>query len=69
MEDQKEKSEKPSHLQAHQNKYLGTNLPKETKDLFSENCKTLTKETKDNTNRKTHHALGLEESILSKYSL
>ena len=32
-------------------KYLGVNLPKETKDLFSENYKTLMKETKDDTNR------------------
>ena len=30
-------------------KYLGINLPKETKDLYSE--KTLTKEIKENTNR------------------
>ena len=32
-------------------KYLGENLPKETKDLFSEKCKTLMKEIKDDTNR------------------
>ena len=32
-------------------KYLGTNLPKETKDLCIENCKTLMKEIKDDTNR------------------
>ena len=32
-------------------KYLGTNLSKETKDLYSENCKTLMKEIKDGTNR------------------
>ena len=32
-------------------KYLGVNLPKETKDLCSENYKTLMKEIKDNTNR------------------
>jgi len=32
-------------------KYLGMNLPKETKDLYSENCKTLTKEIEDDTNR------------------
>ena len=25
-------------------KYLGINLPKETKELYSENCKTLTKD-------------------------
>ena len=32
-------------------KYLGMNLPKETKDLYSENCKTLMKEIEDDTNR------------------
>ena len=32
-------------------KYLGINLPKETKDLYAENYKTLMKEIKDCTNR------------------
>jgi len=32
-------------------KYLGANLPKETKDLHSENYKTLMKEVKEDTNR------------------
>ena len=32
-------------------KYLGINLPKETKDLYIENYKTLVKEIKENTNR------------------
>ena len=32
-------------------KYFGINLPKETKDLYIENYKTLMKEIKDNTNR------------------
>ena len=32
-------------------KYLGINLPKVAKDLYSENCKTLMKENKDDTNR------------------
>ena len=32
-------------------KYLGINFPKETKDLYVENYKTLMKETKDDTNR------------------
>ena len=31
-------------------KYLGINLPKETKDLYTENFKTLMKEIKDDTN-------------------
>ena len=32
-------------------KYLGINLPKETKDLYAENYKTLMKEIKDDTHR------------------
>ena len=32
-------------------KYLGINLPKETKDLYAENYKTLMKEIKEDTNR------------------
>ena len=32
-------------------KYLGINLSKETKDLYSKNCKTLMKEIEDDTNR------------------
>ena len=32
-------------------KYLGINLPKKTKELYSENYKTLMKEIKDNINR------------------
>ena len=32
-------------------KYLGINLPKETKDPYGKNCKTLMKEIKSNTNR------------------
>ena len=49
-------------------KYLGINLPKETKDLYAENYKTLMKEIKDDTNRwiDIYHVLGLEEAILRK---
>ena len=50
MKDQKEKLGKESHLPSHP-KYLGVNLPKETKDLYSEYYKTLMKEIKDDTNR------------------
>ena len=32
-------------------KHLGINLPKETKELYTENCKKLMKEIKDDTNR------------------
>ena len=35
-------------------KYLGINLPKETKDLYAENYKILMKEMKDDTNRWRH---------------
>ena len=34
-------------------KYLGINLPKETKELYTESCKTLVKEIKGNINRWT----------------
>ena len=48
-------------------KDLGINLPKETKDLYSEKYKMLMKEIKGDTDRRKYlHALGLEESILSK---
>ena len=44
-------------------KYLGINLPKETKDLYIENCKTVVKEIKDDTNEEIYCVHGLEESI------
>ena len=45
-------------------KYLGINLPKETKDLYIESYKTLMKEIRDDTNRwKIYHVHELEESI------
>ena len=44
-------------------KYLGINLPKETKDLYIENYKTLMKEIKDDTDREIYHVHGSEESI------
>ena len=43
-------------------KYLGINLPKETKDLYVENYKTLMKEIKDGRNREMYHVHGSEES-------
>ena len=48
-------------------KYLGINLPRETKDWYTENYKTLMKEIKGDTNRWKdiyYHVFGLEESIL-----
>ena len=46
-------------------KYLGINVPKETKDLYAENYKTLLKEIKDYTNNwREYHVHGLDESTL-----
>jgi len=45
-------------------KYLGINLPKETKDLYIKNYKTLMKEIKgDKIDGEIYHVHGLEESI------
>ena len=52
-----EKSEKeikeliPFTIATKRIKYLRTNLPNKTKELYTENYKTLVKETKDNINR------------------
>ena len=54
MKNQTEKLRNQSHSQFQQkelNKYLGINLPKEIKELCTENYKTLMKEIKDNINR------------------
>ena len=53
MKDQKEKLKNQSHspLKQKKIKYLGINLPKETKELYTENYKTLMKEIKDDMNR------------------
>ena len=52
MKNQKYKWRKQSHLplQWKRINYLGINLPKETKDLYMENYKTLMKEIKEDTN-------------------
>ena len=47
-----------SPLQQKKIKYLGINLPKETKELHTENYKTLMKEIKDDINREIFHVLG-----------
>ena len=44
-------------------KYLGIYLPKETKDLYIENYKTLMKENKEDTNGEINHVHRSEESI------
>ena len=48
---QKEKLTTPLTNASKRIKYLGLNLTKEVKDLYLENCKTLMKETEDDTNR------------------
>ena len=46
-------------------KYLGIILPRETKDLYAEDYKTLMKEVKDDTSSwREIPVLGLEESIM-----
>ena len=49
MKNQKEKLN--LLIEIKRTKYLGINLPKETKELYTENYKTLMKEIKDNINR------------------
>ena len=52
MKNQKEiKETLPFAIATKRIKHLGINLPKEVKDLYSENYKTLMKEIKDDTNR------------------
>ena len=54
MKEQKEKLGKaiPFTITSKRIKYLGVNLPKETKDLYSENYKPLMKNIKDDTDGK-----------------
>ena len=52
MKNQKEKLRNQSHSSPQQKiKYLGINLPKETKELYTKNYKTLRKEIKDDINK------------------
>ena len=54
MKEQKEKTRKksiPFTITSKRIIYIGINLPKEVKDLYSENYKILIKEIKDDTNR------------------
>ena len=55
----------PFTIATKRKKYLGINLPKETKDLYAENYRTLMKEIKMiQTDGEIYHVLGLEESTL-----
>ena len=56
----------PLNIASKRIKYLGIYLPKQTKELYSENNKMPMKEIKNDTDGKTYHALELEESMLSK---
>ena len=63
MRKQKKKLRKQFHNCLQNNfskriKYFRINLPKETKDLYIENYKTLMKEIKDDTNGEIHHVHG-----------
>ena len=51
MKYQKEKSEKPFIYNPIEMNEISGNKPKETKNLFSKNCKMLMKEIKDDTNK------------------
>ena len=51
MKNQKEKLRNQYHSPLQQKEYLGINLPKERKDLYTENYKTIMKEIKDDINR------------------
>ena len=76
MKQQKQKSGKtPSFdIATRKIKYLGINLTKEVKDLYSENCTTLKKEIKEDTNKWKHVACSwigriniIKMAILPKY--
>ena len=56
MKHQKQKSRKkiPFAIATRKTKYIGINLTKEVKDLYSENYTTLKKEIKENTNKWKH---------------
>ena len=54
MKNQKEKLRNQSHSPFQQKEYLGIHLPKETKELYTENYKTLMKEIKDDKQMERH---------------
>ena len=45
------KEEIPLTIASERIQFLGINLPKKVENLYLENCKTLRKDTEDNTNR------------------
>ena len=67
---QKSGKEIPFAIATRKIKYLGINLTKEVKDLYSENYTTLKKEIKEactQTNGSMYHAHGLEELTSSQW--
>ena len=50
-------------------RYIGINLAKEAKDLYSENYQTLLKETEEDTKRKTFHGSWIGRSNIIKISM
>ena len=61
MESQKEiKKSVPLTIARKIIKYLGINVPKETKDLYAENYKTLMKEIKEDVNRWKEYIMFLD---------
>ena len=68
MKDHKDKSRKQfNYLCKHhikKNKIPKNKPTQETKDLYSENCKSLIKEIEDDTDGKIYHVFGLEETNL-----
>ena len=63
MKHQKQKSGKkiPFNIATRKIKYLGINLTKEVKNLYSKNYTILKKEIKEDTNGSMYHAHRLEE--------
>ena len=58
------KKKKTTPIKIPLKKTLGTNLTKDVKDSYTENCKTLIKEIEYESRKwKNNHALGLEELI------
>ena len=66
-QNQKSGWKNPFDIATRKIKYLGINLPKEVKDLYSEKYTTLKKLRKTQTNGSMYHVHGLEELTSSKW--
>ena len=68
MKNQKEKLRNQSHSPLQQKEYVEINLPKETKELYTENYKTLMKEIKDDINMERYSMfLGRKNKYYEKW--